>query len=110
MSGAFRCFLGRKEEYTIMYTDDFEIYCGLVKKDYTEEQARKIMQKEIDKLNFVENRKDSEKYKILSCCKDVLFYPVGHKENTEEPRVALRRHTTIMEGTTEPLWIFEIGE
>lgn len=45
MSGAFRCFLGRKEECIITYTDDFEIYCGLVKKDYTEEQAREIMQK-----------------------------------------------------------------
>lgn len=110
MSGAFRCFLGRKEECIIMYTDDFEIYCGLVKKDYTEEQAREIMQRKIDKLNFVEDRKDNEKYKILSCCKDVLFYPVGHKENTEELRAALRKYATIAEGTTEPLWIFEIGE
>ena len=110
MSGAFKCFLGRKEKCCILYTEDYDIYCGVVKKDYTEEQAREIMQKEIDKLNFEEDRKDDEKYEILSCEKDILFYPVGHKENTEESRVALRRHTTIMEGTTEPLWIFEIGE
>lgn len=110
MSGAFKCFLGRKEECVVLYTDDYDIYCGLVKKDYTEEQAREIMQKEIDKLNFEEDREDDEKYEISSCEKDVLFYPVGHKENTEEPRVALRKHTTIMEGTTEPLWIFKIEE
>lgn len=110
MSGAFKCFLERKEECVILYTEDYDIYCGLVKKDYTEEQAREIMQKEIDKLNFEEDREDDEKYEISSCEKDVLFYPVGHKENTEEPRVALRKHTTIMEGTTEPLWIFEIEE
>lgn len=110
MSGAFRCFLGKKEECIILYTDDCEIYCGVVKKDYTEEEARELMQHEIDKLNFEEDRKDDEKYEILSCEKDVLFYPVGHKENTEELRVALRRHTTITEGTTEPLWIFGIGE
>ncbi|CAK7067210.1 hypothetical protein [Fusobacterium varium] len=110
MSGAFKCFLKRKEKYLVLCTDDYEIYCGVVKKDYIEEQAREIMQREIDKLNFVEDRKDSEKYKILSCCKDVLFYPVGHKENTEELRAALRKHATIAEGTTEPLWIFEIRE
>ncbi|WP_373078092.1 hypothetical protein [Fusobacterium varium] len=110
MSGAFKCFLKRKEKCVVLYTDDYEIYCGVVKKDYTEEQARELMQKQIDKLNFEEDRKGSEKYKILSWDKDVMFRSFKPFDNEEYDIVTLRKHATIVKGKTEPMWIFGIGE
>lgn len=110
MSGAFKCFLKRKEKCLVLYTDDYEIYCGVVKKDYTEEQARELMQKEVDKLNLQENREDDDKYKIVSCDKDVMFrafVPFDDEEHYD--KVQLRNHATIVKGKTEPMWIFEIG-
>lgn len=111
MSGAFKCFLGRKEKCVILYTDDYGIYCGVVKKDYTEEEAREIMQKEVDKLNLQEDRKDDDKYKIVSCEKDVMFRTFVPFDDEEQiDKVQLRKHTTIVKGKTELMWMFEIGE
>lgn len=111
MSGAFKCFLKRKEKCVVLYTDDYEIYCGVVKKDYTEEQARELMQHEIDKINLQENRSNDKKYKISSCDKDVMFRAfVPFDDDGYYDKVQLRKNATVVRGKTELMWIFGIGE